>query len=191
MERIIIDTFFKKKTPCWNETNPKNQKDASDFNRRIQAVNRMYGWLEEKGILKEIAFRYTQLLENGEIDTIDFAVDVNKLLPYREAMEQSRIEDANIAVYAIFDADISPCRFCGGIELTWVMSTYRNNSGCVSRSHECYRCRDLRSEVCYEIGEYKRKAGSIATIDKYWDVYEKGYDWSILTKGEHHGCSKS
>lgn len=129
MQRIVCDIYSKDKLRLWEFD--ENSTSTQDFNRRITAVNNMYAWLYEKGILEKVSFEFKDYSE-----ATYFAFDVKDLLPYRNEMEKSSIVDAALAVQHIFDEEYIPCKYSGAIELTWTMQTYRSVDGCVSRSWE-------------------------------------------------------
>lgn len=129
MQRIICDIYSKDNLRLWEHD--VNSPSTREFNRRITAVNNMYAWLYEKGILENVSFKFKDYS-----DVTHFAFDTNDLLAYREEMEKSDAEDAALAVQHIFDVEYTPCKYSGAIELTWTMQTYREVDGCVGRSWE-------------------------------------------------------
>lgn len=152
MERIICDSFAKGKVTQW--TLDADSPSTQAFNRKIKAVNNMFAWLYEKGILDKVAFEMKDYT-----DTTYFALDVKDLAPYREEMASSGLEEAELAIQHIFDEEYSPCMFSGAIELTWMMRTYRDFDGTVSRSWECDLCRHLNSSAVLDIEEVKENKG--------------------------------
>ena len=152
MERIICDSFEKGKVSQW--TLDADSPSTQAFNRKIKAVNNMFAWLYEKGILDKIAFEMKDY-----VDVTYFALDAKDLAPYREEMVSSGLEDADLAVQHIFDEEYSPCMFSGAIELTWMMRTYRDFDGTVSRSWECDLCRHLNSSAVLDVEEVKESRG--------------------------------
>lgn len=129
MQRIICDIYSKDKLRLWEFD--ANSPSTRDFNRKITAVNNMYAWLYEKGILENVSFEFKDYS-----DQTYFAFDTKDLAVYRKEMEISDVKDAALAVQHIFDEEYTPCNFCGAIELTWTMQTYRDVDGCVGRSWE-------------------------------------------------------
>ena len=148
MEQIICDDYIK------GEKNTLRGEQHAEFNRKIMAVNTMYGWLYAEGILKATAFVYQDY-----DDIFYFGVDVADLRPYREKMLKSGIQDAELAVHHIFDEEYSPCRYSGAIELSWFMSTYRDVDGCVSRSWECDLIRHMPTAKAYEVWKAQKEHG--------------------------------
>lgn len=163
MERIICDSFVKDEVKLWDlEPESVNTKT---FNRKILAVNNMYMWLYEQGILDKIAFEmkdYTNITY--------FAFDVKNLEPYRNAMENCGVEDAAIAVQHIFDEKYSPCLYSGAIELTWTMFSYRDIDGTVGRSWECELCRHLNAGAVLDVGDIKEKQGVKAAVKHVFEL---------------------
>ena len=58
------------------------------------------------------------------------------------------------------------CKYCGCYYITYRSYTYRNNSECVSRSHECITCRDFRNEDAQDIYNIYQKSG-VRAAKKY------------------------
>lgn len=160
MERIICDTYFKKEKARFGAD------PDSDFNQRITAVNNMYGWLYQTGLLQETAFLFQDL---G--DSVCFALDVKDLEPYRDRMQESGAENAALAVHHIFDEAYTPCMYSGAIELGWFMSTYRNVDGCVGRSWECGLIQGLNNTAIFDVLQTKEKSGVKAAISKMFSYY--------------------
>lgn len=154
MERIICDSWFKNKMLLGNDPNSK-------INIRITAVNDMYGWLNQRKLLKPLSFVWREF-EGG----IAFGLDVKELLPYREEMLQSGVKNADLAVNEIFDEDYQPCRFCGAIDLTWPMHTYRNEYGCTSRSWECNLVKCLTTRVADDVQWILECDGPIPAVEE-------------------------
>ena len=160
-ERIIADCYCKK--------GPRQFGDDKDdpFNKRVAAVNAMYGWLYDQGILQKKAFEIRDYS-----DATYFAIDTSALAPYRKAMEASGVPDADIAVQNIFDEFYTPCLYSGAIELSWTMLTYRSFSGTVERSWECEYIRDLKSHIVLDIEAIKNKKGTKAAISEAFRLLE-------------------
>lgn len=144
MERIICDTYVKGEKHVWSsdKDNPSNQ----EFNRKILAVNEMYGWLYEKGILRDISFEFKDYS-----DVTFFALDVKDLEPYRVDMAASGLKDVDVALQHIFDEYYTPCEYSGAIELGWTMRGYRDVDGTVSRSWECGLVKGLNTGSAYDV----------------------------------------
>lgn len=160
-ERIIADCYCKKGPRRFDD-------DVNDpFNKRVAAVNAMYGWLYDQGILTKKAFEVRDYS-----DATYFAIDVSTLVPYRKAMEESGVPDADIAVQNIFDEVYTPCLYSGAIELSWTMQTYREFSGTVERSWECEYIRDLNSCAVLDIEKIKKKKGIKAAISEAFRLLE-------------------
>lgn len=127
--RIINDLYLKNGARQWgDDTN-------SEFNTIVRAINDMYAFLYKKGVLKEKSF-----VQKDFEDAFYFAVDTSDLEFYREEMLNSGVENAELAVKHIFNENHTECFYCGAITLSWTMSTYRDNCGCVGRSWECCGC---------------------------------------------------
>ena len=129
MDRFIVDKYQKERVVLWDLE--LESAGTQEFNRKVLAVNNMYGWLYEKGILEKISFEFKDYS-----DVTYFAFDTKALFPFRKEMEQSSVEDAAHAVQHIFDEEYTPCKYCGAIQLSWPMASYRDVDGCVGRSWE-------------------------------------------------------
>lgn len=171
-ERIIVDVLLDKDMILQfsiKETDNSFQKEnKARINRSIKATNTMYHWLDKQGILENVCFRYDVRTEYCK----HFAFDTKDLLPYREQMETSGLEDAELAVNLIFDEERDVCDFCGGFELTGIMPTYREDlAGNVGKSFEDYRCQHRKTDVCVDVYNYRHEHGVKATIDKFWNIF--------------------
>jgi GNAT superfamily N-acetyltransferase len=148
MERIICDSYQKGDKHLFDDD------PNTEFNQKIMAVNNMYGWLYEKGILRKVSFEFKDYS-----DITFFAFDAKELLPYRKAMEASGIDGAKLATEHIFDAEYSLCKYSGAIELSWTMFTYRDFGGTISRSWETDLCRHLNSPAVLDIRKAREQQG--------------------------------
>lgn len=160
MERIISDTYAKQNKTLWSD-------DLSDpFNKRILAVNEMYGWLYKHGILEQISFVFK---DYGNMTY--FALDTKELLPYRKAMECSGLENAKLAVSHIFDEEYTPCRYSGAIQLGWPMATYRSVDDTVGRSWECSLVVGLGTKEIYDVLDVKESKGVKEAVKAAFQEY--------------------
>lgn len=167
--RIIVDDYVKGTKEIWGE-------DPSDeFNRRILAVNNMYGWLYQQGILKEVCF---EMKDYSNITY--FAFDAKDLQKYRDAMEKSDVQDAALAVHHIFEKEYTPCIYSGAIELGWTMRAYRDFDGTVSRSWECDLVKHLDSPSVLDIEEIRKRDGIQAAIHSVFEL--SGFEPSDIAK---------
>lgn len=144
MPRVICDTYVKGEKHIW--TADKDDWSNREFNRKILAVNDMYGWLYETGILRETAFEIKDYS-----DVTIFAMDVKDLEPYREKMAASGLKDVDVALRHIFDEYYTPCEYSGAIELGWTMMGYRDVDGCVGRSWECGLLKGLDARAAHDV----------------------------------------
>ena len=146
----IINDYYKKNDNLTFDKDFMSEK----FYNQIKAVREMYGHLYEKGILKKVSFEY-----KDEADGTAFAFDAEELEPYRKEMLKSGTYNAELAVNYILDTEYTPCIYCGALELSWTMLTYRDNCGCVGRSWECGMCKTLHAEVLQKINKIKEEKG--------------------------------
>lgn len=168
MARIISDMYVKEDKHIWG--NDPNE----EFNKRILAVNEMYGWLYEKGILEKVSFEFRDYE-----DAAYFALDAKDLMPLRRQMEASGCQNASLATRHIFDESYTPCTYSGAIELGWTMMSYRDVDGCVGRSWECGLVKNLDSEGIYEVARVRDESGVKAAVSALYAQF----DW-ILTLPE-------
>ena len=125
-ERIICDCLSK------NGPNIYGNDLSTPLNKRVIMINNLYNWLYKAGILEKISFEYKDY-----DDATFFAFDAADLKPYINNIANSGIEDVMDALNVILFENIQPCVFSGTRQPGCNMSTYRNNNGCVGRSHEC------------------------------------------------------
>jgi len=158
--RFIVDTYSKDESRFFGD-DPNNP-----LNTRIKAANAMYGWLYEKGILEKESFEYKDYRT-----ATHFAIDAEKLRPYRTEMENSGLPDAKLAAHHILDETYTPCLYSGAIQLTWPMSTYRNVDGSVGRSWECSLITSLNTRGIYEISDIREAQGTKAAISALFSKF--------------------
>ena len=160
MERIISDTYVKGKKYIFGDD------PNTEFNKKIVAVNNMYAWLYEQGILEKVAFKYKDYS-----DVTYFAVDAKDLEPYRKEMEASGIEGATLAISHIFDVYYTPCEYSGAIQLGWMMKSYRSVDGCVGSSWECDLIKSLNVDGIYKIYDIQREKGTKEAVKALFDEF--------------------
>lgn len=160
-ERIIADSYDKERDPVFGDDL------KCEFNIRIAAINQMYGWLYEQGILKKASFEFKDYSE-----ATYFAIDAKALAPYRKAMEASGVPNANIAVHHIFDEFYTPCLYSGAISLSWPMLTYREVDGVTHRSCECEYIREMRTSAAIDVGAIALEKGPKAAISEAFRLLE-------------------
>lgn len=159
MERIICDRYQKIEKPLFGDDL------NAEFNQKIVAVNTMYGWLYEQGLLEKVSFEFKDYSS-----ATYFAFDAQDLLPYREAMESSGIDGAKLAASHIFDVEYSPCIYSGSIELSWTMFSYRSFDGTVSRSWENELCRHLNSSAVLDVAAAREAKGVKAAVQLSFEL---------------------
>ena len=181
MERIICDSYSKGEKNLF-KFNP-DSLDTQKFNQKIAAVNNMYGWLYDQGILQKVAFEIRDYS-----DVTYFAFDAKDLESYRDEMMQSGVQDADLAVAHIFDVDYQPCIYSGTIELSWTMRSYRDFDGTVGRSWECDLIRHLNSSAVLDVEAVKNEKGIKEAVKLMFEL--SGFEPSDLVKEDLAGLSK-
>lgn len=161
MARIIADVYVKENKQILGD-DPK-----SEFNRKILAVNDMYGWLYEKGILEQVSFEFKDYEEAAY-----FALDTKDLEPYRREMGACMTRDADLAVRHIFDEPYTPCAYSGAVELGWTMSSYRGVDGCVGRSWECGLVKNLDTDGIYRVAKVRDEQGVQAAVSALFAEFD-------------------
>jgi len=161
MARVISDTYIKHNKKIWGD------EPNTEFNQKILAVNNMYGWLYQQGILEKVSFEFKDYAENTY-----FALDVKELEPYRNEMESCGLEGSALAVYHIFDKDYTPCVYSGAIELGWTMASYRNVDGCVGRSWECGLIKMLNTDGIYAVAKVRDEQGIKAAMHTLFSQFD-------------------
>ena len=125
----------------------------------MNAVNTAYGYLYEKGILQTLAFEYIEYESK-----VMFAIDTEKLLPYRKELESSEIPELVTAAREIFDVEYTPCLYSGAVELAWTMETYREFDGTTERSWEIEPCRHMESDQVLDVLEIRENSGASEAV---------------------------
>lgn len=161
MVRIISDTYVKGNKPIWGDD------PNTPFNQKVLAVNNIYGWLYQRGILEKVSFEFKDYPEGTH-----FAFNAKDLEPYRKEMEACGVKDAALAVHHIFDEPYTPCVYSGAIELGWSMSSYRNVDGCVGRSWECGLIRMLDTAGIYRVADVRDEQGVKAAVHALFSEFD-------------------
>ena len=160
LTRIICDVYQKEHKQLWGD-------DLNDaFNQKIMAVNNMYGWLKDAGILENISFEFHE-----QPQSVCFAFDVKDLAPYRDSMEKCGIAGSSLAVRHIFDENYTPCHYSGAIQLGWSMFSYRDVDGYVGRSWECDLIKGLNNNAIYDVQDILTGQGVKAAVQKLFSYY--------------------
>lgn len=159
----IINDYYKKQDKL---TFDKKFMSEEFYDTR-KSVREMYGYLDDKGILKNVSFEYY----NDSSETV-FAFDAGELEAYRAEMLKSGTYKAELAVKCIFDEEYSQCNYCGAIELSWTMRTYRDNCGCIGRSWECGMCQAFNMKTLVKINEIKETKGVKEAVSALWKLID-------------------
>ena len=157
-ERIISDVMYK-------GIKPPVTGAGAEFNDKALAVNDMYKWLYEKGILEKESIAFHDFKTFTE-----FAVDVKDLEKYRKEMEESGLPGARLSASHIFDEEYQRCKYSGTFTLAFGMGTYRNNGYNVSGSWECDLVQSFSNEAANEIRDVKDKEGVRAAVIKMYSM---------------------
>lgn len=161
MARVIMDSFIKQNKQIYGTD------ESLDFNQRVLAVNKMYGWLNEQGILQKIALAYQNCPNE-----IYFALDAKALEPYRRAMEESNVPEAALAVRHLLDEPYTPCQYSGAIQPGWLMDSYRETDGIVGRSWECDLVKFLSARAANDVRSTYETGGVKAAVQKVFSMYD-------------------
>lgn len=165
MDRIIFDIYSKGVKKLFGDD------PTTPFNQKIEAVNNMYGWLYDSGILEKVSFKYEDLN-----DSTYFAFKTESLKPYRKEMEECQVLGAELACQHIFDEKYSPCRYSGAIELGWTMKTYREVDGTVGSSWECSLIQSLNTNGIYDVYDVLKDKGPEEAVKTMFGKY----DWDRI-----------
>lgn len=142
----------------------------SDVNTAMLACQDMFRWLYQKGLLEKVSFLF--LKRDTIAEDICFALDTDKLLPYKQQMLDSGVKNSLISCNEIFGPK-TKSRFSGAVTLNHPMLNYRNNGGCVGRSLETAseQCLDLKTlNLIRKISE---KHGTIEAVKSLWDLVDE------------------
>lgn len=164
MTRIICDTYFKGEKPLYGED------PHSIFNEKILAVNNLYGWLYQKGVLEKVSFEFKDYE-----DITYFALDASDLMPYRKEMEVCGVEGIGLAIHCVFDSSYFPCEYSGAIQLGSPMMFYRSIDGCVGRYCECDLIKSLNTDGIYDVLDVKDAYGVKAAVKHLFGKL----DWNL------------
>lgn len=159
--RILVDCYEKGEKHIWG--NDANEQ----FNKTIIAVNDMYGWLYNQGILKKASFCWKDYS-----DMTYFALDVDDLKPYLKEMISSGVNNTSLAIRYIFHEPFTPCLYSGAIELGWTMMTYRDFDGTVSRSWECGIIQSLSSPAVLDVEKIRKEKGVKEAVKYAFEISE-------------------
>ena len=177
MDRIICDTYVKGEKHIWSVD--KDDWSNREFNKKILAVNEMYGWLYEKGILRDVSF---EIKDYPEVTF--FALDVKDLEPYREKMAEAGVKDVDVALRHIFDEYYTPCEYSGAIELGWTMAGYRDVDGCVGRSWECGLLKGLNTRAAHDVLRVHEEKGVREAVSSAFEI--AGFEPDLFQKAFEH-----
>ena len=151
---VICDIYEKDKKHIFGDD------PALPVNQRLIEVNNMYAWLYNRGILEKISSFY----KNYDTATY-FSFETRDLRPYMAEMVNSGVEGMELAMKCLLYSETAPCLYSGTIQPGYIMSTYRDNCGCVGRSHECMLIQELDTASVHFIYSMKEKYGIHTAVD--------------------------
>lgn len=93
-----------------------------------------------------------------------FAIDTEKLALYREAMLNSGVENADLAVTMIFDTQLPPCEYSGTITVSRPMASHRATDSIISKTWECYMVQFFDSSYAQECLNILNRSGPEAAV---------------------------
>jgi hypothetical protein len=123
-----------------------------------------YGLMYKEDILKNVSFEYREY-----DDVVFFAFNANNIADFVNANLDNPIVTA--AVSKIIFGGIAPCNMTGAIQPGAVMSTYRDNHGCVGRSHECSIVQKLDTYACGLIYDEMKNCGVVDAVKLAFSLY--------------------
>ena len=156
-ETIIVDYYNKNGAELY----PTKYQGLND---RIQLMHDFYGLMYKAGVLQNVSFEYREY-----DDVVFFAFDANDIADFVNTNINNPIVTA--AVSKIIFGGIAPCNMTGAIQPGAVMSTYRDNNGCVGRSHECTLAQKLDTYACGLIYDEKKTCGVVDAVKLAFSLY--------------------
>ena len=153
-DTIVVDYYNKNGAELYPSTLAAK---CAGLNERIQLMHNFYGLMYKSGELKKISFEYREY-----DDVVFFAFNANDLADFANANLDNPI--VTTAISKIIFGGIAPCNMTGAIQPGAVMSTYRDNHGCVGRSHECTLIQQLDTYACGLIYDEKKCCGVEAAV---------------------------
>ncbi len=155
---LIIVDYYSKNGP---DLYPTNYRGIND---RIKTMHDFYSILYNSGMLKNIAFEYKEY-----DDVVYFALEVKKLGAFFDANIDNEVVISAASHFLI--GSMAPCNMSGAIQPGAVMSTYRDNNGCVGRSHECTIVQQLDTQACGMIYDEKKRCGVKDAVSLAFSLY--------------------
>ena len=116
------------------------------------------------GVLQKVSFEYREY-----DDVVFFAFDANDIADFVNTNINNPTVTA--AVSKIIFGGIAPCNMTGALQPGAVMSTYRDNHGCVGRSHECTLAQKLDTYACGLIYDEKKTCGVVDAVKLAFSLY--------------------
>ena len=156
-DKIIVDFYNKNGAELY----PTNYQGLND---RIQLMHDFYEMMYKAGVLQKVSFEYREYN-----DVVFFAFNANDIAEFVNANLDNPTVTA--AVSKIIFGGIAPCNMTGAIQPGAVMSTYRDNNGCVGRSHECTLVQLLDTYACGLIHDEKKTCGVVDAVKLAFSLY--------------------
>ena len=156
-DKIIVDFYNKNGAELY----PTNYQGLND---RIQLMHDFYEMMYKAGVLQKVSFEYREYN-----DVVFFAFNANDIAEFVNANLDNPTVTA--AVSKIIFGGIAPCNMTGAIQPGAVMSTYRDNNGCVGRSHECTLVQLLDTYACGLIHDEKHNCGVVDAVKLAFSLY--------------------
>lgn len=156
-DKIIVDFYNKNGAELY----PTNYQGLND---RIQLMHDFYEMMYKAGVLQKVSFEYREYN-----DVVFFAFNANDIAEFVNANLDNPTVTA--AVSKIIFGGIAPCNMTGAIQPGAVMSTYRDNNGCIGRSHECTLVQQLDTYACGLIHDEKHNCGVVDAVKLAFSLY--------------------
>ena len=144
LKSLVLMDFYAKNGP---ELYPEQY---ASLNQRVIAMHKLYHMLYCSGILQNISFEYKEY-----DDMVYFAFEVKDLEEFFNDCEDEEF----VALIAQYLENCITCIFTGAIQPGIFMQTYRDNNGCIGKSHECIIAQWLDNEGCGIIYNTRKISG--------------------------------
>ena len=144
LKHLVLMDFYSKNGP---ELYPEKY---AELNQRVTAMHKLYHMLYCSGPLQSISFEYKEY-----DDMVYFAFEVKDLERFLNDCEDKNF----VTLICKYLENCMSCRFTGAIQPGIFMQTYRDNCGCIGKSHECIIAQWLDNDACGMIYNERKTKG--------------------------------